>query len=69
MEDDNNLFPNGRRPHYFGKWKTTSMFWQMEDNLKNVVNKRRPKLFINGRRPQFVLLFFTPFLTQVVTLG
>ena len=33
MEDDNNLFQNGRRPQYFGKWKTTSISWQMEDNL------------------------------------
>ena len=24
---------NGRQPQYFGKWKTTSIFWQMEDDL------------------------------------
>ena len=24
---------NGRRPQYFGKWKTTSISWQMEDNF------------------------------------
>jgi hypothetical protein len=23
----------GRRPELFGKWKTTSIFWKMEDNL------------------------------------
>jgi hypothetical protein len=61
MEDDLNLFPNGRRPHfiknercpqflkmednlnffknetqpqYFQKWKTTSIFFKMEDNRK-----------------------------------
>jgi hypothetical protein len=38
MEDDNNLFPNGRRPQYFCKQKTTSISWQMEDNLNVFVN-------------------------------
>jgi hypothetical protein len=35
----------GRRPQYFGKWKTTSIFWQMEDNLNIWVNGRRPHDF------------------------
>jgi hypothetical protein len=43
MEDDLNILANGRRPHFFlsngrqpqyiYKWKTTSIFWQMEDDF------------------------------------
>ena len=33
MEDDLKILENGRRPQYFGKWETTSICWQMEDNL------------------------------------
>ena len=33
MEDRLNTLANGRRPYYFGKWKTTSIFWQMEDDI------------------------------------
>jgi hypothetical protein len=38
MEDDLNIWVNGRRPQDFGKWKTTSGFWQMEDNLNIKAN-------------------------------
>ena len=31
MEDNLNILANGRQPQYFGKWKTTLIFWQMED--------------------------------------
>ena len=44
MEDDLNIFENGRQPHFFlkkwmmtyifWKWKTTSIFLKMEDDLK-----------------------------------
>ena len=34
MEDDLNFFENRRRPQKFLKWKTTSIFWKLEDNLK-----------------------------------
>jgi hypothetical protein len=30
MEDDLNILANGKKPQYFGKWKKTSIFWQME---------------------------------------
>ena len=33
MEDNLNILANGRQPQYFGKWKTTSVFWEMEDDL------------------------------------
>ena len=33
MEDDLNFFENGRRPQNFRKWKTTSIFLKMEDNI------------------------------------
>jgi hypothetical protein len=35
MEDDNGLsiFANRRRPQYLGKWKTTSTFLSIEDDL------------------------------------
>jgi hypothetical protein len=36
MEDDNNLFPNGRRPQYF---------WQTEDDLNILANGRQPQHF------------------------
>ena len=48
MEDDLNMFENGRRPQFFGKWKTTSLFqklkttsifWEMEDRLKKTIKK------------------------------
>ena len=33
MEDDLKFVRNGRRPQFFGKWKTTSIFGEMEDDL------------------------------------
>ena len=41
MEDDLNIFENGRQPQYFGEWKT----------LKN---GRRPHSLVNRRQPKFV---------------
>ena len=43
MEDDLTLL---------GKWKTTSIFLKMEDDLNFFENGRRPQIFENGRRPQ-----------------
>jgi hypothetical protein len=40
MEDDLNIFENGRRPQSFFKWKTTSILLKMEEDLI---------LFVNGR--------------------
>ena len=36
LEDDLNILVNGRRPQFWGKLKTTSIFWQ---------NGRRPQFF------------------------
>ena len=32
MEDDLNFSGNGRQPQFFRKWKTTSVFQEMEDD-------------------------------------
>jgi hypothetical protein len=54
MNDYFNILANGRQPQYFGKlkmtskcskWKTTSVFWQMENDL-NILS--------DGRRPEYV---------------
>jgi hypothetical protein len=37
----------------FLKWKTTSIFLKMEDDLNIFENGRRPKFFVKGRRPHF----------------
>ena len=44
MKDLNN-FENGRRPQYFWKCKTTSIFLKMEDDLNIFENVRRPQYF------------------------
>ena len=38
LEDDLTFLANGRRPQSFGKWKTTSIFLKMEDDLKYTGN-------------------------------
>ena len=70
MEDHLNSFENGRtqflengrRPQLFRQWKTTSIFYKMEDNLKKIRLEddlnflemgRRPKVFEHGRKPNF----------------
>ena len=40
---------NGRRPQFSGNWKTTSIFWQMEDDLIFLANGRQPKSFTKER--------------------
>ena len=58
MEDDLNLFVNGRRPQPFvngrqpqlvSKWKMTSTFLWLEGDL-NCVNVRQIILLVNGRQ-------------------
>ena len=44
MEDDLNIFENGRRPQLFSKWKTTYIYFE---------NGRRPQFFENERQPFF----------------
>jgi hypothetical protein len=50
MEDNLTFFENGRRPHFFCKFKTTSHFLQMEDDLNfsckmegNLIFKKKMK--------------------------
>ena len=56
MEDNLNIWANGRQPYYFrqphylGKWKTTSIFWQIEDDLSVLDNLI---ILAHGRRPQY----------------
>ena len=45
MEEDLNIFENGRRPQYLWKFKTTSIFLKVEDNLNIFENVRRPQYF------------------------
>jgi hypothetical protein len=33
MKEDLNILAKGRQPQYFGRWKTTSIFWQVEDDI------------------------------------
>jgi hypothetical protein len=35
----------GRQTQFLFKWKTTSSFWKMEDNLDMLVNGRQPQCF------------------------
>ena len=55
MEDDLNIDLNGRQPQFQGKWKKTSICWQMEDNLHFLQMEDNLNFFIvlNGRQPQF----------------
>ena len=62
MEDDLNLFVNGRRPQLFvnggqpqlvSKWKMTSTFLWLEGDL-NCVNVRQNIFLVNGRQLFFL---------------
>ena len=46
MEDDLNYLENGRRPQFFGKWKTTSIFLEngIQPQFRTQIG-RRPQLF------------------------
>ena len=54
LEDNLNCLVNGRRPQFFGKWKTTSIFLYIENKLNFFANGRQLQLFINGRQLQTV---------------
>ena len=43
IEDDLNILANGRLPQYFGKWKTTSIFWKFEDKISILENGKWPQ--------------------------
>jgi hypothetical protein len=43
MVDGLNILANGRQPQNFGRWKTTAIFWEMEDDFNILENERRPQ--------------------------
>ena len=49
MEDNPNFMANGSGPQYFGKWKTTSIFWQIEDDLNFWQMEDNLNVVANGR--------------------
>ena len=60
MEDDHSFFEKGRRSQFFFKWKITSIFLKIEDDLKKIMQPKTIKnknnnVFENGRRPDFFL--------------
>jgi hypothetical protein len=57
MEDDLHFKVNGRQPQFQGKWKTTSISRQMEDNL-NLLAKASPE--VGTAQTQLVLLIRFP---------
>jgi hypothetical protein len=48
MEDDLYFSKNGRRPQFFQKWKTTSIFSKREDDL-NFFQKWKTKTKLNSK--------------------
>ena len=47
---------NERRPQFFCKWKTTSIFLKMEDDLNFLENGSQPQFLLgNGRQLQFLM--------------
>jgi hypothetical protein len=43
MGDNLNIFLNGSQPQNVCKWKTITLFWQMEDYLNILANGRQPQ--------------------------
>ena len=48
MEDDLNIFENGRRPQ---------LFLKMEDDQKKLINGRQPIFLENGRQHKLIIFF------------
>ena len=44
---------NDQWPQYGSKWKMTSIFFQMEDNLNYLENGRQPQSLLNGIWPNY----------------
>ena len=40
----------------FSKWKTTLIFWQMEDDLNILKMEDDFNILVNGRRPQYAVI-------------
>jgi hypothetical protein len=61
MEEDRNILENGKQPQYFGKWKTTSIFWRLEDDLNFLIGKAGLASFsfpeLGTAQPQLVSFF------------
>jgi hypothetical protein len=69
MEDNFNNLANERRPQYFGKWKTTSISWLMEDDL-NMWKKATPMFLAQAEFFSTLLIFpWVTFLPKGVVLG
>jgi hypothetical protein len=54
MEDNLNILVKRRRPQYFGKWKTTSVLWQMDDDLNILELENNLNILENGRQPKYI---------------
>ena len=54
MEDDFNILANGRRSQYFGKWKTTSIILQMEDDIDFLKLEDTLNFYSIGKQPKFL---------------
>ena len=82
MEDDLNFLENGRRPQFFGKWKTTSnkimqpktsksktvIFLKMEDDLNFLENGRRPYFFGQRKTQQIIKKIRQPETLKIKTM-
>ena len=50
MEDDLNLFRNGRQPHFFSKMEDDLIFFKMEEDLNFFKKADNLNFFQNGRQ-------------------
>ena len=53
MEDELNFLADGRRPQYFGKWKSTSKLWQLKAKWISFYIEDDLNIFSNGRQLQY----------------
>ena len=51
MEDDLNIYENGRRPQLFRKCKMALIFWKMENDINLLEDAQQHQCFGNGRQP------------------
>ena len=56
MEDNLEFLANGRQPRIFGKLKTTSIFWWMDDNLNLQQMEDDLIILVNGSQPNYFLI-------------
>ena len=48
MDDNVNILANGRGLKYFGKWKTTSICWQIQDGINFLKLENKLIFFLIG---------------------